>query len=349
MIHTWKSVLPLTRTRQRRCLNVVAYSSSSSSSSPSTQHSSRLASLGGTLAVLATGGALSTSYAPTDTTECYRQRILSFLKSFRRNVDGAQKENPKAPTRANTNDGETSDDTAAYFPTLDAHLVVHDETKPRLQPINLNTPVVLQNEYFQGTVYLNLLPLEPSHDPTFSPDTDPAFSIEVRGRVIANNKNEPNELENLYMGAQMALPMAMEPNLGSWGKQLCILLLRLLKAKIGGEMRYSFGTTQESPHISFPVMSSMQTSMTQHESSSQRHYTMNFQADSIDLASWKVCRPFELPLERLWGSGTPIQLIVYHQDAPHSPRTYLLQLQLTPKLQQEGFLLRNAVSDLDIA
>ena len=271
------------------------------------------------------------------------------------------------PSSRNENKGETllEDDvsainaTTAYFPTLEAHLVVHDadydehssssssskEHKTRLQRIALNTPAVLHNEHFHGTVQLNLQPLEPAHDPTFCHETDPRFSIQVKGRLLKGQNLSPtttiSPLNHWYMGAQIAVPMTMEQTLGQWGKQLCRLLLQMLSVKIGGDMRYSFGTTNELPHISFPLTAAME--MIRHNNDDGSHdtddddyCTMTFSAQSIDLAAWKAIRPFEVPLERLWGHGTPIQLIIYHQpdDSAGAPRTYLLRLQLTPKQPQ---------------
>lgn len=237
----------------------------------------------------------------------------------------------------------------AHFPSLEASLIVDSATQEsRPFVINSTNPLPIETDLFVGTVQLVLKPLDASHDVNFDETRHPAFSIELQGHV----KKDIPRLE-LYMGAQTLKPLDFG-SLGRMGKRVCGILLHLLGRNIDGDMRYSFGTTEELPYITFPLAmamddirvvqentgtSSPSSQPVSHEQEDNRQpqdwkkscqYNMKYSAECIDLASWKVQRPFEFPLQRLWGKDTPMQLIIYHQETPSSPREYLLQLQLKP-------------------
>lgn len=257
----------------------------------------------------------------------------------------------------------------ARFPTLEASLIlVHDDddenSTQAVVPFTLNSirPLPLETNLFRGTVQLHLKPLHKEHilmhdeckstsilldgQDNDNDDNENTFAIEIQGHFL---KNLPQS--QVYMGAQILKPSL---NFGSaWGGQrLCRMLLGLLARHIPGDMRYSFGKSNTSdgeeyedelPYISFPLTMAMDitTDEDHDKENEQQHclktscrYTIKFSAEKIDLAAWKVQRPFEFPLERLWGKGTPLELIIYHQESPDSPRDYLLRLQIIPKHDQ---------------
>ena len=140
-----------------------------------------------------------------------------------------------------------------------------------------------------------------------------------------------------------------------FGKQVCKTILGVLDLSLPGKMLYSFGNKTELPYITFPLNTAMDISSSSINGTgnspaivatsasatssaadttweSSRHYKMEFSTENVDLATWKTVAPFEFPLQKVWGEGTPLQLIIFHQeDDDDKKRTYLLQLQLTPQ------------------
>jgi len=214
----------------------------------------------------------------------------------------------------------------AHFPTLESSLTVNDFTQQGIPfPLNSARPIPIETELFVGTLQLTLKPLEPSHDANFDSGRQPHFYFQLQGNVL-----QDIPLDQLYMGAQITRPMS---GLGRIGKSICDLLLKLLSANIPGQMRYSFGGGEGEdsfPFISFPLSTAMDDlRVTDHDG--QAEYYMTYRSDKVDLAGWKIRHPFDFKLKRIWGDGTPLQLIIYHQKTTSSPRTYLLQLQLQPR------------------
>jgi len=58
-------------------------------------------------------------------------------------------------------------------------------------------------------------------------------------------------------------------------------------------------------------------------------YSMEYTADAVDLANWKIIFPLEMDLSRLWGAS-PMRLVIYHQqnEEEENKRDYAFNLQL---------------------
>jgi hypothetical protein len=239
---------------------------------------------------------------------------------------------------------------AAKFPSLAAQIVNDDNKSAQYFPINSSSSFPIENDLFVGNIKLVLRPLTPEDDPHFKDRVLDAqkttFEIQIQGKF----KRIPRG--KMYMGGQIT-----EPSLGGMTKGISNLLLRLLSRHVGANLAYSFGTDDELPHISFPLMTCMenvvitkpheripslgQPFVESHESRQRRRssaedvkkwnledtYSMSYSADSIDLSAWRIVYPCEVTLGNLWGNSA-LRLIVYEKDQQTDKSHNLVALQL---------------------
>eukprot|EP00539_Tryblionella_compressa_P018274 CAMPEP_0178874006 /NCGR_PEP_ID=MMETSP0747-20121128/8986_1 /TAXON_ID=913974 /ORGANISM="Nitzschia punctata, Strain CCMP561" /LENGTH=407 /DNA_ID=CAMNT_0020541377 /DNA_START=163 /DNA_END=1386 /DNA_ORIENTATION=- len=268
------------------------------------------------------------------------------------------------------NDGATG---LAYFPTLKSRIIRSDTGKSIPFPINSNRPIPIDNDLFVGHVSLVLRPFEPSHDPLFesrlrqvgnvsndnikdNKNNLPTFYFHLEGRF-----KRPVSKESLFVGAELADPHVMKTTLSPLTRRFAALLLRLLSINIGPSMLYSFGgggeNGKELPHIAFPIHAALriqkqnvaewnaetnhkQSSTNEHQDSLETYdtretYSFSYNAQSIDLVTWRVLLPFEMHVSRFWGTS-PLRLVIYEKQTQKSAleqkspqkNNYLFELQL---------------------
>jgi hypothetical protein len=242
---------------------------------------------------------------------------------------------------------------AAKFPSLVAQ-IVNDNNKsatPHFQ-INSSSGFPIENDLFVGKIILVLRPLKPEDDPQFKDrliDAQKTFEIQIQGKF----KRVPRG--QMYMGGQITEPIS----LGGMTKGISNLLLRLLSRHVGANLAYSFGTDHELPHISFPLITAMENVLITkpHENiptlgqpfvesqelkqcrmsgtkdiencwNLEDTYSMSYSAKSIDLSTWRITKPCEINLGRLWGKSA-LRLIIYEKHQERTEKNnYLLALQM---------------------
>jgi hypothetical protein len=238
----------------------------------------------------------------------------------------------------------------AKFPSLAAQIVNDDNKSARHFQINSSSGFPIENDLFVGNVILVLRPLTPEDDPNFEDrvmDAQKTFEIQIQGKFKRIPRGQ------MYMGGQIT-----EPSLGRTTKGISNLLLRLLSRHVGANLAYSFGTDDELPHISFPLITAMdhvvvtkahehvptlgQPFVESHELRQRRMsstknaekwnledtYSMSYSADSIDLSTWRIIYPCEVNLGNLWGTSA-LRLIIYEKDQERTDtNNYLVALQI---------------------
>jgi hypothetical protein len=243
----------------------------------------------------------------------------------------------------------SSDNERAKFPSLAAQIVNDDNKSTQYFQINSSSGFPIENDLFVGKIILVLRPLTPEDDPHFKDrvmDARKTFEIQIQGKFKRIPRGQ------MFMGGQLT-----EPSLGRMTKGISNILLRLLSRHVGANLAHSFGTDDELPHISFPLITAMdkvvitkphehvptlgQPFVESHELKQRRMssaksvdkwnledtYSMSYSADSIDLSRWRIVYPCELNLGNLWGNSA-LRLIVYEKDQETEKNNYLVALQM---------------------
>ena len=253
-------------------------------------------------------------------------------------------------TRVGTDDVDSAEKQPSWrrkasFPSLQTRLLTgqHNDKEEAFH-ISADEPIKINNELFEGEVMLVLRPISPDDDPDFEQrilEDGATFLIQFQGRF-----KKKISKDHLFVGAQLGGDM----NLGCLAKKASRFILGLLSKNMGSNIRYSFGTDAELPHISFPLHTGMDTVVVSNDLSGSPKigtlftkseeaksyskdwgvegiYSMSYHAKSIDLAAWKILLPFEMNLSTFWGES-PLRLVVYEEKSEGEGKEYLFNLQL---------------------
>eukprot|EP00339_Tiarina_fusa_P000138 CAMPEP_0117017448 /NCGR_PEP_ID=MMETSP0472-20121206/13621_1 /TAXON_ID=693140 ORGANISM="Tiarina fusus, Strain LIS" /NCGR_SAMPLE_ID=MMETSP0472 /ASSEMBLY_ACC=CAM_ASM_000603 /LENGTH=373 /DNA_ID=CAMNT_0004721813 /DNA_START=63 /DNA_END=1184 /DNA_ORIENTATION=- len=240
----------------------------------------------------------------------------------------------------------------ARFPSLQTQLLSTTDGEEAFFAINSNEPIAIKNDMFEGYAMLVLRPLALEDDPDFKRrvhDNRATFQLQLQGKF-----KKPVRKDRLYIGAELAAP---KMDLRYLEMKAAQAVLMFLSNCIGRKaVTYSFGTSTERPHISFPlhkgvqqliVSSNMSTEAPRmgsqfRESNESRQkrknddfpgwdpnavYSMSYIASSVDLSAWKLLLPLEMNLKRFWGDSA-LRLVIYEDSDESQEKDYLFNLQI---------------------